>query len=62
MNPQPAVCPDEGLIYLNTKDWRMLLGRKLFGIRNFRGREMASRSGFSPIDNRAVAMFISLLN
>jgi hypothetical protein len=36
MNPQPAICPDEGLVYLNTADWTMLLGRKLFGMRNFR--------------------------
>ena len=35
MNPQPAICPDEGLVYLNTGDWTMLLDRKLFGMRNF---------------------------
>jgi hypothetical protein len=29
-----AVCPDEGLIWLNTEDWRMLLGRKLFEMRS----------------------------
>src|SRR5258708_20677258 len=55
-------CVDEGLAYLNTTDWRMLLSRKLFEMRTFRGRQMATRSGFYPIDNRAVAMFISLLN
>ena len=36
LNPQPAVCPDEGPAYLNTEDWNMLLGKKLFGMRNFR--------------------------
>jgi hypothetical protein len=33
-----VVRPDEGLIYLNTKDWRMLLGWKLFGMRKFHGQ------------------------
>src|SRR5216683_5564512 len=36
LNPQPAVCPDEGPAYLNTEDWSKLLGKKLFGMRNFR--------------------------
>src|SRR5437588_12438727 len=44
-------CLDEGLVYLNPTTWSMLLGRKLFGMRSFRGREMAARSGFSHIDN-----------
>src|SRR5437588_2870721 len=33
-------CLDEGLVYLNTTDWSMLLGRKLFGMRNFRGHSV----------------------
>src|SRR6266446_6515316 len=39
-------CVDEGLAYLNPIDWTMLLSRKLFGMRNFRGREWPLGRGF----------------
>src|SRR5260370_29042574 len=42
-------CVDEGLAYSNTTDWSMLLSRKLFGMRNFRGREWPHGQGFAQL-------------